>query len=149
MRFAWCAAIVPEKNVRKLVVLSRRNSQDTEDNLDDDTDRMTIMLKRMTTIAPAIMIAALCAVWQIEGAHANNINKPQGIDARSQAKVAREIAKSRANGRTISPRQTVSECGSVEVGNVDTGDKRRRGQAAPREVVVVTGDIIAFGGNCK
>jgi hypothetical protein len=69
------------------------------------------------------------------------------INSRIWAKVANERAKANATKSGASAMELDRQCGSLEVGNVNTGGARSGG---PREVTtIVLGDVLNIAGRCK
>ena len=101
----------------------------------------------MNTKLPVLLIAVLCSTPLF----ANDIWGTDGdfMEDDSNAKVHRNLAKQRALEAQMSPEERAesqkrrSECGSLDVGNVQGGG---------RDVVATTiikGDVINVAGNCR
>jgi hypothetical protein len=69
------------------------------------------------------------------------------INSRIWAKVAHERAKANATKSGLGQADQDRQCGSLEIGNVNTGGARTGG---PREVnTIVLGDVLNLPGRCK
>jgi len=98
-----------------------------------------------TTIAMSASIALSTSVF------ANDIWGTDGdfMDDDSNAKVQRSLAKQRALEANMSKEELAeskkrrSECGSLDVGNVQGGGKK------VENTTVIKGDVINVAGNCR
>jgi hypothetical protein len=101
---------------------------------------MTPSVLRLTLMAGSLAIGA-SAFAQPRTITTDDYN------SRIWSKVASERAKGNATKSRLSLDDIDGRCGSLEIGNVNTGGSRR---AAPREVItVITGDVINAPGRCK
>jgi len=99
-----------------------------------------------------IVGAALCATTQV--AHAGSLFADQDVDPRFRAKIMKEKAKQNQlianefNFNNTGNAPDNSQCGSQNIGNVDTGGKIGRG---PREVFVFAPNAINLvdGRGCR
>ncbi|MDX1452594.1 MAG: hypothetical protein R3183_08540 [Oleiphilaceae bacterium] len=95
--------------------------------------------------------ALLLALLTTGISHASDIWGYDGdfMDDDSNAKVHRNIAKQRALEAKMTPeeleesRKRRSECGSLDVGNVQGGGRK------VENITVIKGDVINFSGNCR
>ncbi len=100
----------------------------------------------MPRASALLLLAATVAALP---AHAAEYNKRPFLDSGKQAKVKRAVANGMlvtAQGEATASRFsniTNTNCGKLEVGNVkDTS------HGVPRDVIVVTGDVINVAQNC-
>jgi hypothetical protein len=99
-------------------------------------------------IRVAFLVAA-CSTAVGAGTSAFAVPRTQTLEddkTRIFAKVANERAKANTTRSRGMSEEDERRCGSVDIGNVDTGGSRR----TPREVTtVVLGDVINAPGRCK
>ena len=95
--------------------------------------------------APLLLAATLVSAH----AHAAEYNKRPFLESGKQAKVERAIANGMlvtAQGEATASRFsniTNTSCGKLEVGNV-----KNTSRGVPKDVIVVTGDVINVAQNC-
>lgn len=102
----------------------------------------------------AVLAAGAVLGWSAEPALAQQINKAQHLNNRSQSKVNNVLAKSRLQEDDGSGEKSDGQGGLVSRGKVGCGTvsvgSTPSGQKAPKDVtVVVTGDVINLGSKCR
>ena len=101
------------------------------------------MKRIISGIALMMLTASVCLANDIWGYDSDF------MDDDSNAKVHRNVAKQRALEAKMTPeereesRKRRSECGSLDVGNVQGGGRK------VENVTVIKGDVINFAGNCR
>lgn len=103
-------------------------------------------------IAVAPLVAALAAILANAPGTAYGQPRTQPLEEDRPgiwAKVANERAKGNARKGMGLASEDDERCGSIDVGNVDTGGSGGRGRAPRENIVVITGDVVNAPGRCK
>lgn len=99
----------------------------------------------------AIVISCSAPLMLSAPSHANDIWGTDGdfMEDDSNAKVQRSLAKQRALEASMTPEELAeskkrrSECGALDVGNVQGGGRK------VENTTVIKGDVINIAGNCR
>lgn len=102
-------------------------------------------------MAPHLKLLAIVGFGLLANAAQAQVQGMAEMDANLEAKMARERAKQNANrgARDMEAKKADqnSQCGSIELGNFDSGGRFDR---APREInVFVRGDVINADNRCR